>query len=218
MISTEAAMQAARSLAVMAYFPADEIAVTQITDEILGLCQTLDQAHWLIKKMLRTYTTWPGLRELRACFCSKFRPADGFEVASSVYLEGVPSDSEQLPAWALPPPEYLQLAAPDQEPPSSALEIELIRRYRRRMPGEPSPFTNPESGVSETRAPIQIIRNRPAILRECGCDGSGVKPGTSSGYCDCLMGVELRRVETRHLRTEARRSAECRMELERMGV
>ncbi len=54
--------------------------------------------------MIHLYAEWPGVYELRACFCSKFRPADGVEARSSVYLDGVPSERPAPdPLPALPP-------------------------------------------------------------------------------------------------------------------
>ena len=40
------------------------------------------------------YNEWPGPQEVRAVFCSRFKPADSIEAYSSVYMDGIPSESE----------------------------------------------------------------------------------------------------------------------------
>ena len=50
------------------------------------------------------------MREVRAVFCSKFKPADGIDVYSAVYLDGIPSEKESAPA-VLPAAPVRQLGA-----------------------------------------------------------------------------------------------------------
>lgn len=83
------------ALEALPFFPSGEIARTMIANEIRAMCSSPEQAHWLIQKMYRTYDKWPGPRELRAAFCSKYKPADGAQVHSAVYADGIPSDREQ---------------------------------------------------------------------------------------------------------------------------
>jgi hypothetical protein len=71
------------------------------------------QVEWLVQRAVSLYAEWPGAREIRACFCSKFRPADGLSVGSTVYLDGIPSEKRIDPPalLALPPGHVVLLAA-----------------------------------------------------------------------------------------------------------
>jgi hypothetical protein len=61
-----------------------------------------EQLAWLIRRATALYNQWPGLSEIRAVYCSKFRPRDGIEVNSGVYLDGIPSERAAAPVLALP--------------------------------------------------------------------------------------------------------------------
>lgn len=103
MISEQALLVAAGRLLAMPFCPADELVKMAILDELPEIVEDDDQLRWLIARVLKLYNQWPGLSEIRAVYCSKFRPRDGVEVYSAVYPEGIPSEQpEILPA--LPPP------------------------------------------------------------------------------------------------------------------
>jgi len=208
MITSEVAMNAVRSMAVIPFFPSDEFAQTTIMNEVAAMCETTQQAQWLVKKMIRIYSSWPGPREMRACFCSKFRPADGFEVGSTVYPDGIPSDKEQLPQIAAP--EHLSL------PPGESRDMvrTLAAAYTRlpiHVQTEPSPPPKPKP------EPINITPEgtHPAQI-PCGCFGTGRK-GLGS-YCSCPMGVDLYRIENKDRAEFDQHQNEVRAELESMGL
>ena len=57
----------------------------------------------LVKRALAVFNEWPGPRELRALYCSRWRPADGVEAYSMLYPSdesggGFPRDPELPPA------------------------------------------------------------------------------------------------------------------------
>jgi hypothetical protein len=79
-------------LTLLRYFPADPIARTALVREICDMADTEDQVRWLVTRMLKLYQVWPGLGEVRATFCSKFKPRDGIERYSEVYADGIPSE------------------------------------------------------------------------------------------------------------------------------
>ncbi len=84
-------------LALLKFFPASDIVARAVVmTELMEICETDEQVDWLGKRMSALYTEWPGLRELRAVFCSKFKPADGIEVDSTDprFVDGVPSERE----------------------------------------------------------------------------------------------------------------------------
>jgi hypothetical protein len=62
---------------------------------------------WLIKRVVNLWNKWEGIRELRAVYCSHYRPGDGIESTSAIYTDGVPPDP-LLPHLALPTPESLE--------------------------------------------------------------------------------------------------------------
>jgi hypothetical protein len=66
-----------------------------------------EQVIWLGHRLLQLYPKqWPGIVELRACFCKRFKPADGVEVKSATYFsEGFPTEAElgPVPGLCLPP-------------------------------------------------------------------------------------------------------------------
>lgn len=151
------------SMAGMKYFPSEPAARLALVELMGELTDDEEKVRWLAKRMRTLYSEWPGEREMRACFCSKFRPKDGIEVHSTVYLDGIPSEREttrQLEAPKLPalPPghvataddpmdrEIQKLAAAKAMKPakvddrfSKALrEIETAPRDRKELPG-PTP-------------------------------------------------------------------------------
>jgi hypothetical protein len=79
-------------LTLLRYFPADPIARTALVREICDMADTEDQVRWLVTRMLKLYQVWPGLGEVRATFCSKFKPRDGVERYSEIYTDGIPSE------------------------------------------------------------------------------------------------------------------------------
>ena len=65
-----------------------------------------EEIEWLVDRMTISglYSEWPGPGEMRACFCSKFRPKDGISATSSVYPDGLPSERAAEPILPMLPP------------------------------------------------------------------------------------------------------------------
>lgn len=121
-MSTEAATVFARMLTVIPYFPAGESVLSTVADEIASLCEGVEQAKWLVRRMRRLYQRWPGLPEMRLVYVSKFQPLDGIQpvCASEFYPEGIPGEAEsQAPQIAAAP----MKALPAGEPVTAALSI-----------------------------------------------------------------------------------------------
>lgn len=58
------------------------------------LCNTKRELEWLVDEVVNKIEVWPGPKELRGIFCTRFDPADGVDVWCS--LPGYrPSDGEQ---------------------------------------------------------------------------------------------------------------------------
>jgi hypothetical protein len=99
-LTAECATRAVNRLALMAFFPGDPEVRAALVDIVMEMCETRDQLDWLVARALKLYAKWPGIAELRALYCSRWKPLDGVEVYSSIYLDGIPSERPAPP----PPP------------------------------------------------------------------------------------------------------------------
>jgi len=89
----EAVSSAVNQLALMAFFPSDREVRGALVSVLADLVETEDQLDWLVNRALRLYAKWPGVAELRALYCSRFKPRDGIESYSTVYLDGIPPET-----------------------------------------------------------------------------------------------------------------------------
>ena len=105
MVNVKAASKIISELTLMRFFPSEDPARTALVRIICEMAESEDQIRWLVGRMINLYPEWPGPREMRACFCSKFKPKDGIEAHSQVHLDGIPSEKrlEAPPRLALPP-------------------------------------------------------------------------------------------------------------------
>lgn len=96
MMTDDEVTMAVEACSAMPYFPAAGGARAMIGLELGRMCGSLQQALWLVSRASQLYTNWPGIRELRATLCGKYKPADGLEVCSEVYADGIPSEKESM--------------------------------------------------------------------------------------------------------------------------
>jgi hypothetical protein len=129
-LSRDAIDRAMGRIALMKFFPASDISArATVMLELIEMCSTDEQVEWLGNRVTALYTEWPGLRELRAVFCSKFKPADGIEVysADTRFIDGIPSErqisegQESVPG-RLTPGTRLQIAGKVEKMPEADLE------------------------------------------------------------------------------------------------
>lgn len=78
-------------LAVLAYFPAETEARGVLARELVNICPNIIEARWLVTRFCQLFSRWPGPRELRAVYCSRNKPRDGFEISSTEFPDGVPT-------------------------------------------------------------------------------------------------------------------------------
>jgi hypothetical protein len=71
-------------LSMCRYFPADEATRAAIMVELSDLCGTAEQLAWLVDTMVKRVGTWEGPAEMRGVFCTRFPPADGVQVNSTL--------------------------------------------------------------------------------------------------------------------------------------
>lgn len=113
-------------------FCPDDDGVFAIVKMFCTMAQTLDQVEWTVARCLALHSVWPGPREIRAVFCSRWKPLDRIEVSSEVYAEGIPSASESVtPGWSMQIPagatrEPLQLEGPALELAQSLVKAGLM--------------------------------------------------------------------------------------------
>lgn len=102
MIDTQQATRDMARLSVLKFFPSDQTARAEIVLMACQMAHTNEDIAWLAKRCLELWNDWEGPREMRAVFCSKFRPADGIEAYSQLtrFGDGIPSETS---------PESLQL-------------------------------------------------------------------------------------------------------------
>ncbi len=103
MVNVMKAAQAIGKLAALKFFPSDPNAQSGLVQIACEMANSNEQIDWLVARMLTLYNEWPGPREMRACFCSKHRPADGKECHSQVYFDGIPSEREETNRLILGP-------------------------------------------------------------------------------------------------------------------
>ncbi len=93
--------KAIASLTLLRFFPAEDIARASIMELLSRMIGTVEQLDWLVVTMIDRVGEWPGPKELRGVFCTRFKPADGIEAWCS--LPGfTAADSEATHAAMLP--------------------------------------------------------------------------------------------------------------------
>lgn len=99
-------------LTAMAFFPTAGGAQALIGEELKAMCGGFTQAVWLARRMAQLYAKWPGVREMRAAYCSKFGPLDRIECGSEIFLDGIPSEAESRGLIAGPQMKALAAGGP----------------------------------------------------------------------------------------------------------
>ena len=135
------------SMGGMKFFPSDPAARAAIVETVGDMAENEEQVRWLTKRMRVLYAEWPGEIELRACFCSRFRPRDGISKYSSVYPDGIPSE-RTAPSLALPGPRGDVISADRQ---IGAAVADLARAKRLPEPAVAMPLKLPPPLIAETR-------------------------------------------------------------------
>lgn len=93
----ERVAELAAELTMLRYFPPDESARLAIVRMIGEMAENEDQVRWLVRRTLDLWNEWPGPLELRAVFCSRFKPKDGKNAYSERFVNGIPSAAVATP-------------------------------------------------------------------------------------------------------------------------
>ncbi len=110
MVNVKRAAAEIAKLSLMKYFPSDPDARAALVQIICEFADSNEKIEWLVKRALAIFKEWPGPYELRALYCSRWRPADGTEAYSALfpadeYGGGFPRD----PALPARPDELLPI-------------------------------------------------------------------------------------------------------------
>jgi hypothetical protein len=87
----------------MAFFPSDPEVRAGLITIFLNMIETEEQMEWLANRALGIYARWPGVAEIRALYCARFKPKDGMEGYSEAYPDGYPSERPADLPSPLPP-------------------------------------------------------------------------------------------------------------------
>jgi hypothetical protein len=74
--------EAVSDLGMLPFFPRESAASVMML--LAKLCNNRQQLRWLIDEVVNKIGTWPGPKELRGIFCTKFDPADGVDAWSEI--------------------------------------------------------------------------------------------------------------------------------------
>ncbi len=88
MVNVQRATEQIAKLALLKYFPSDVMARAALVQIVCEFAESNEQIEWLVKRALAIFNEWPGPVELRALYCSRWRPVDGTEAYSALF----PSD------------------------------------------------------------------------------------------------------------------------------
>lgn len=92
-------------LGILRYFPGDDSAREAVVDLLMSMCEYEWQASWLIRRITSgIYNEWPGIQEMRACYCARFQPKDGISIGSAIYPDQFPPDPTMPKLLAAPDP------------------------------------------------------------------------------------------------------------------
>ena len=130
----------ALKLTALKYFPGEPQARLAVIEQLGEMCESEEQVAWLVKRTLKLFAKWPGIGELRAVLCSKFKPKDGFESYSETFPDGIPSEAPEK-QWTLPAASTLALPPGDpvSAAPSIAVSVVELARYKRMEKPGPRP-------------------------------------------------------------------------------
>lgn len=71
-------------LGILKFFPSGDNERKEIMRFVERLVGTTAQLNWLVGAVIDGCNEWPGPKELRGIFCTRYRPADGVEAECSV--------------------------------------------------------------------------------------------------------------------------------------
>ena len=166
MLNPEDVLELVEELETLQYFPRAPGARVAIARLIAAMAHDINQARRLVTRMTdgSTFNDWPGPHEMRACFCSMWKPRDGIEASSAIYPDGFPPIRPQAPQIASPERKRLERGEALSDDP----ELDAIVRRaaeKRRLAAKPKAPTPTPNEIEEPKR-IQRERAQHAETRE----------------------------------------------------
>ena len=98
-LTQEGVERAAGRIFLMPFFPSSsETDRATVVDELLCMVHSDAEALWLAYRLVQVFTKgWPGIGEMRALYCKRFKPKDGIELHSQQFPDGFPSEKQLGP-------------------------------------------------------------------------------------------------------------------------
>ena len=153
MMNPETVLEILGELRVLRFFPNDEAVMNAIVRLCGSMCASEQQVRWLVDRMTSgIYAEWPGIAEMRACFCNRYKPADGINAYSSVYPDGLPPDPTAprqriaAPTLKALPPGHAATADPELEASIRQLAAKC------EMPAKPAKFDRRRKSIARSRS------------------------------------------------------------------
>ena len=118
------------------FFPSDPDARLGIAQEIASMASNEAQVEWLVAQVAKIYTEWPGALEIRAVFCTHYRPADGAEASLGTSSAAYPAlcAEEAAARPQLTAPHAHQIAGEVQSVTADSEMQELVRKVSAKRP------------------------------------------------------------------------------------
>jgi len=146
-LSADEISLAVEGLSSIPWFPKEEGARTMIADAVARLCSSGPACFELVRVMIDRYRQWPGVHEMRICYCALIgSPLSGDDLRTKVsefYPDGFGRSLPSVGRAALPPGHVATVdAAFDRSVRllSAAKDLDRVKRARAAAPEAP---TNP---------------------------------------------------------------------------
>jgi hypothetical protein len=115
-------------LRVLKFFPNDESSMNAIVRLCGSMCSSEAQVRWLVDRMTSgIYREWPGIGEMRGCFCNRYKPADGITAYSTVDPDGMLPDPTAPPRPGIAAPNLKALPPGHEVTADPELEASIQR-------------------------------------------------------------------------------------------
>ncbi|HVY93999.1 MAG TPA: hypothetical protein VHA14_14660 [Bryobacteraceae bacterium] len=120
----EKIIKAVGDLAALKYFPSDEGARVALMELLDRMVSTPEQLRWLVRTLIDRVGEYPGPAEIRAVFCTRFRPKDSVEVWSA------------LPGFTAADSERKYIAASDERKAAEQIPAAALKQFLLEAPSE----------------------------------------------------------------------------------
>jgi hypothetical protein len=159
-------IDAVRAMSSIPFFPKEEYSQRAIMAEIAKFADRPERVDWLASAALRSMREWRGVAELRGMYCTRFKPADGYDEYCSVpgfsandceaaYIEGQARETDRkMLEWKRNPP-LLE---------GDVLDVSVAIKPIDPKPAEPAPR------LDRTTADLRERRNRERLSQIDGVD------------------------------------------------